>query len=222
MLPQVRSTDWNPSSSELWSWRELDCPSTSQSPDASVLDSFGRHRAVCPRSGRLRTRAVGPERTLARVCREAGATVRYNTKLRDMNVAVAAEDERAIEVLASGLPIRQGVQFAVDVTVRCVLTADGLPTPRAARHHGAALLRARADKERKIHRVGAQRQVPVVWLLWKLGAVVVTKRRNSSANWLVVGHGRSHRCRGQLFSGGCEGGRGCCPFLAAGLSRVLW
>ena len=89
---------------------------------------------------------MGPERTLARVCREAGATVRRNTKLRDMNVAVAAEDERAIEVLASGLPIRQGAQLAVDVTVRCALTADGLPTPGAARH---ALLRARADKERK-------------------------------------------------------------------------
>ena len=114
-----------------------------------ALDTFGRHRAACPRSGRLRTRAVGLERTLARVCREAGATVRYNTKLRDMNVAVAAEDERAIEVLASGLPIRQGAQLAVDVTVRCALTADGLPTPGAARHDGAALLRARADKERK-------------------------------------------------------------------------
>ena len=53
------------------------------------LDTTGRHRAACPRSGRLRTRAVGPERTLARVCREAGATVRINTKLRDMNVAIS-------------------------------------------------------------------------------------------------------------------------------------
>ena len=44
----------------------------------------------------------GTERSLARVCREAGATVRCNTKLRDMNVHVPAQDERAIEVLASG------------------------------------------------------------------------------------------------------------------------
>ena len=65
------------------------------------LDVFGRHRAACPRSGRLRTRAVGPERTLARICREAGATVRMNTKLRDMNVAVEANDERAIEARSS-------------------------------------------------------------------------------------------------------------------------
>ena len=46
---------------------------------------------------------MGPGRTLARICREAGATVRMNTKLRDMNVAVEANDEWAIEVLATGL-----------------------------------------------------------------------------------------------------------------------
>ena len=49
--------------------------------------------------------------------------VRCNTKLRDMNVAVPAADERAIEVLASGLPLFQGAQLAVDVTVRSALTA---------------------------------------------------------------------------------------------------
>ena len=70
-------------------------------------------------------RAVGPERTLARVCREAGATVSCNTKLRDMNVAVAAEDERAI--VASGLPIRQGAQFAVDVRPLSLLTGWQFP-----------------------------------------------------------------------------------------------
>ena len=48
------------------------------------------------------------ERTLARVCREAGATVRINTKLRDMNLSVPATDKRAIEVLASGLPMNHG------------------------------------------------------------------------------------------------------------------
>ena len=72
---------------------------------------WSRHRAACPRSGRLRARAVGPERSLARVCREAGATVRCHAKLRDMNVAVSAQDERAVEVLASGLPIHHGAQL---------------------------------------------------------------------------------------------------------------
>ena len=62
------------------------------------------YRGACPRSGRL-NRAVPTERILARVCREAGAVVRSNVKLRDMNVTVPIEDERAIEVLASGLPM---------------------------------------------------------------------------------------------------------------------
>ena len=55
------------------------------------FDELGRHRTACRRSGRLRVRAVNPERTLGRVCREAGATVRCNTKLRDMNVAVSRQ-----------------------------------------------------------------------------------------------------------------------------------
>ena len=37
----------------------------------AALDFKGRHRAACPHSGRLRTRALSPERTFARVCREA-------------------------------------------------------------------------------------------------------------------------------------------------------
>ena len=61
---------------------------------------------------------------MARVCREAGATVRCHAKLRDMNVAVSAQDERAVEVLASGLPIHHGAQLTVDV--------NGVPSPARA------------------------------------------------------------------------------------------
>ena len=113
------------------------------------LDFEGRHRGACPRSGRLRTRALGPERSLARVCREAGASVRCNTKLRDMNVAVSAMDERSIEVLASGLPLFHGAQLAIDVTLRSPLTAQGMACAGAAQTNGAVLHRARRDKERK-------------------------------------------------------------------------
>ena len=114
----------------------------------TMLDSTGRHRAACNRSGRLKKRALAPERTLARVCREAGATVRCNAKLCDMNLAVAANDDRAIEVLASGLPLFFGAQLAVDSTVRCALAADGTAQPGAARVDGAVCTRAREDKER--------------------------------------------------------------------------
>ena len=106
------------------------------------LDSRGRHRAACPRSGLLRIRATPTERTLARVCREAGATVRCNTKLRDLNIGVSLQDERAIEVVASGLPFHHGAQLAVDITLRGATTAAGLPCTNAAHTNGAVLHRA--------------------------------------------------------------------------------
>ena len=112
------------------------------------LDTLGRHRAACPRTGRLRKRATPIERMLARVCREAGARVRFNAFLRDMNVNVAATDERRIEVLAQDLPCFGGAQLAVDVTLRCVLSSTGEPHPNTADVDGAALAAARADKER--------------------------------------------------------------------------
>ena len=64
------------------------------------LDAHGRHRAACTRSGRVRKRATPTERMLARICREAGARVKYNAFLRDMNLGVRANDEERIEVLA--------------------------------------------------------------------------------------------------------------------------
>ena len=128
----------------------------------SRLDVLGRHRAACPRSGRLRSRAVGIERSLARVCREAGATVRCNTKLRDMNICVPANDERAIEVLASGLPLHHGAQLAVDITLRSALTAQGCACPNASRSNGAVLSRARQDKETKYYELVSSERCQLV------------------------------------------------------------
>ena len=82
------------------------------------------------------------------MCREAGATVRYNARLRDMNVAVTAQDDRAVKVLASGLPLFFRAQLAVDITLRCALTAEGIAQPGAARFNGAVCSRAREEKER--------------------------------------------------------------------------
>ena len=111
------------------------------------LDVNGRHRAACPLSGCLKTRAAPMQRVIARVCREAGATVRLNTMLKDMNVGVKAGDERRIEVLAQGLPLHGGAQLVVDATVRSLLTCEGHPCPRADREDGAVLLDARLDEE---------------------------------------------------------------------------
>ena len=62
-----------------------------------------------------------------------------------------ANDERSIEVLASGLPHHHLSQLAVDITLRSALTAQGLPCPGAASIDGSVLHRARRDKERKYH-----------------------------------------------------------------------
>ena len=77
--------------------------------------------------GRVRKRAAPVERTLPRVFREAGARVRFNALLRDMNMEVAASDARRIEVLAQDLPCFGRSQLAVDVTLRSALGCSGEP-----------------------------------------------------------------------------------------------
>ena len=74
-------------------------------------------------------------------------TVRQNVFLRDMNVNVCADDARQIEVLAQDLPCYGGVQLAVEVTLRSVLTCEGEAHAHAADMDGAMLVKARTDKE---------------------------------------------------------------------------
>ena len=83
------------------------------------LDPLGRHRAACTRSGRIKKRSSPTKRVLARVCREAGARVKFNAFLRDMNLGVRGDDERRIEVLAQDLPCFKGAPLAVDIGRGC-------------------------------------------------------------------------------------------------------
>ena len=110
-------------------------------------DPLGRHRAACTRTGRIKKRSSPTERVLARVCREAGARVKFNAFLRDMNLGVRGDDERRIEVLAQDLPCFKGAQLAVDITLRSALSASGEAQPGAAEEDGAVLAQARRDKE---------------------------------------------------------------------------
>ena len=75
-------------------------------------------------------------RMLARVCQEAGAWVRFNAFLRDMNVNVAATTKDALKWTCRvlGAP-----SLAVDITLRCVLSSAGEPHPNTADVDGAAL-----------------------------------------------------------------------------------
>ena len=101
----------------------------------ALLDTLGRQRASCTRSGRVRKRATPIER------REAGASVRQNVFFKDMNVQVAAEDARRIDV-------HGGAQLAIDVTLRGVLTAQGEAQPHAAGWDGIVLEQACREKEK--------------------------------------------------------------------------
>ena len=83
----------------------------------SALDPRGDHRTACPTAGVLAVWGAPLEWAAARVCREAGARVASNVRIRDMNPDAPATDARRIEVLANGLPIWQGAPAAVDLCV---------------------------------------------------------------------------------------------------------
>eukprot|EP00973_Karenia_brevis_P032403 4468252-Karenia_brevis.AAC.1 len=66
-----------------------------------------------------------------------------------MNVTAPAADEREIEVLASSLPLFNGAQLAVDITLRSSLSADGQARLGADVDPDSVLQQARQDKESK-------------------------------------------------------------------------
>ena len=89
------------------------------------LDSFGHHRAVCSLAGVLGGRSSHWSRP-RQVCREAGARVRTNTFVRDLDLAgVNVLDGRRLEVVADGLTLWHGAQLAKDTTLVSPLQRDG-------------------------------------------------------------------------------------------------
>ena len=83
-----------------------------------------------------------------RCCREAGARVRTNTFVRDLDLAgVNVLDGRRLEVVADGLTLRHGTQLAIDTTLVSPLHRDGTARRTAADRDGAAPLQARRTKE---------------------------------------------------------------------------
>ena len=63
-------------------------------------------------------------------CAAKWARVRFFAFMRDMNVNIAATDERRIR---PRLALFGGVQLAVDVTLRCVLSSTGGTSPEHSR-----------------------------------------------------------------------------------------
>ena len=87
------------------------------------------------------------QKVLRRIIREAVARVRENVSLFDAGVPVDPSDGRNVEIVATGLPIHQGIPVAVDVTMVSPLKADGEPHAHADRQVGLALGRGRRKKE---------------------------------------------------------------------------
>ena len=140
------------------------------------FDTFGDHRAACPRSGTLRSRGAALESAVARICREAGATVSTNVLLRDLNTDTKRTDDKRIEVIANGLPLWNGSQLAVDTTLVSPLTSAAQPRRDQRTTLGAALRIARKAKERTYPQLVRQG-------LWHLRSVDggAQKRQPSSA-----------------------------------------
>ena len=81
--------------------------------------------------------------------REAGGRVRENFMLRDAGIAgVAGNDQRAIEVVVTGLTYKQGVPLAIDCTLVSPIKCNGQPHPQTAHRPGASLAFAARRKHR--------------------------------------------------------------------------
>ena len=179
------------------------------------LDPHGRHRASCPRTGRVKERAGPVERVMARTCREAGARVRFNAFLRDMNIGVRATDVRRVKVLAQDLVCFGGAQLAVDVTLRGVLSRAGELHPHAADVDGAVLLEARRDKETTYPEVVASGRCWLVVVVIETGGRWSDEAVDFSNPVGVRQSARgAHVCQ--------RGGSGCFPPCALSHSRHLW
>ena len=72
--------------------------------------------------------------------------MRENVFLRDTGVLVDPADQRAIEIVATGLPLAHGIPLAVDTTMVSPLHADGSIYQDAATQVGVALRRAEKKK----------------------------------------------------------------------------
>ena len=114
------------------------------------LDCRGHHRSACSRAGILGYRGYPMESVMARICREAGARVRTNVMVRDLDLGVFDQlDGRRLEIIADGLPLWRGAQLAIDTTLVSPIRADGTARRHAAHRDGVALEEARRTKERK-------------------------------------------------------------------------
>ena len=147
-----------------------------------LLDCLGHHRSACPVAGVLGRRGFPLENVAGRICQEAGGRVGTNVFVRDLDLPVFNNvDERRLEVVVDGLPLFRGAQLAIDTTLVCPLTREGVAKPRCATENGASLVRARTRKERRYPQLaGAEGRARLV----VLGAEVGGRFSDETAHFL--------------------------------------
>ena len=80
------------------------------------------------------------ERTWRRILTEAGAVVQKNQKLADMKIEVVSPmDDRMVEIMATGLPLYQGMPLVCDASLVSPIKLNGIARPRAAHEPGIAI-----------------------------------------------------------------------------------
>ena len=94
-----------------------------------------------------------------------------NVFVRDLHLPVFNKlDERRLEVVVDGLPLFRGALVAIDTTLVCPLTWEGVAKPRCATENGASLERARTRRERRCPElVGAEGRARLVVFLGEVG-----------------------------------------------------
>ena len=83
------------------------------------------------------------------MCREAGGGVTTNVRVQDLDQPPrGGADNRRLEVVADRLPLFHGAQLAIGTTMVSPVRREGSPRWQCATGDGAAMVQARARKER--------------------------------------------------------------------------
>ena len=177
--------------------RRLHLPSPCPHAPADVAANsthFGHHRAACAEAGVLGKRGFPLECAAAQVCRGAGARVTPNSFIRDLDLGEFNRlDGRRIEVIADGLSLWQGAQFAIDTTLVSPLHRDGSARRGAASRPELALEQARRRKEMESEQEEARKKrlwrcFPQSWLvgpfcLRSIGALHTARGEAKERSW---------------------------------------
>ena len=207
-LPTMRETSLDPQPFRLLLLRRLRLPlplSARWCQCGRPLDCLGHHQSACSRAGVLGHRGYPMETVSARICREAGARVRTNVMVRDLDLgAFNRLDGRRLEIIADGLPLWRGAQLAVAATLLSPIKADGTGT--------ASPWRRRAEPKRGNTQSWPDVEEELVswWSAPRWEVASLPRHPSFSAVLCLPRFGVCFRLlRGRLLRLGCAGGAQC-------------